>query len=61
MWRNLQELPKLQSPLYLLYFLQMGGPAGETQHFFFLGGGVGGFGDRLLDCSMGLTGQLSEI
>ena len=32
MWRNLQELPKLQSPLYL-YFLQIGGPAGEAQRF----------------------------
>ena len=29
--------------------------------FWWMGGGVEGFGKRLLDCSMGLTGQLSEI
>ena len=45
-----------------IHFLQMGGPAGEAQRFGGGGGGgVEGFGKRPLDCSLGLTGQLSEI
>ena len=43
-----------------IHFLQMGRPAGEAQRFGGWGG-VEGFSKRPLDCSMGLTGQLSEI
>ena len=58
MWRNLQELQStscrwvgLQGRPSVL--VEEGGGGG--------GGGVEGFSKRPLDCSMGLTGQLSEI
>ena len=49
---------KVAIPIVLVVLLADGWACREAQHF---GGGVEGLGNHLLDCSMGLTGQLSEI
>ena len=55
---NLHLLPKLQLPLYLLYFLQIGGGDVLPTHF---GAGDTGLCSSLFPWSADLKGQTSEV